>query len=333
MNILYQFNEKYVPYAGVSMASLLHNNEAAESICIYILGENLAPESVNKLKILVESYNRSIVFIETDELIGLMKELNMPTYRGSYAANMRLFVEELVDGQDRLLYLDADTIVVSDLGEMYNLPIKTVGMVYDTLGCAHKYEIGLGKEDGYYNSGVILYDLKRWKDNQYTQKIVDHVMNVRSNYPSPDQDLLNVVLRGDITPLPISCNYQPHLRDYPYEMFMRSFNPEPFYGKQEVIEADKSPVIYHAFRYIGEFPWNKGNYHPFNVEFDKYLAITPWSDYVKATADNGIVIRVEKLLYKALPKGLFLWIFKLMHGGFYRKANKLSKKNKISSKM
>ena len=42
MNVLYQFNEKYAPYAGVSITSLFENNKNADEICVYILGENLS---------------------------------------------------------------------------------------------------------------------------------------------------------------------------------------------------------------------------------------------------------------------------------------------------
>ena len=41
INLLYQFNEKYAPYAGVSIYSVLLNNQKAEQMCVYILGENL----------------------------------------------------------------------------------------------------------------------------------------------------------------------------------------------------------------------------------------------------------------------------------------------------
>ena len=37
MNVLYQFNEKYAPYAGVSITSLFENNKNADEICVYIL--------------------------------------------------------------------------------------------------------------------------------------------------------------------------------------------------------------------------------------------------------------------------------------------------------
>ena len=61
----------------------------------------------------------------------------MPTYRGSYAANMRLFLDEVLDESvDKVLYLDADTIVNNQLDELIKIDLKgkTIGMVLDSLG-------------------------------------------------------------------------------------------------------------------------------------------------------------------------------------------------------
>lgn len=336
MNILYQFNEKYAPYAGVSMTSLLYNNRAAKSICVYILGEELSEKSISRFNKLAEKFGREVVMVDTKALVEKMKTLNIPTYRGSYAANMRMFVSDIMqeyDVNDRLLYLDADTIVTGDLRELYEMPINTVGMVYDTLGCDHKYDIGLTEEEGYYNSGVILYDLKKWQDNDFTGKIIEHVKNVRSQYPSPDQDLINVVVRSEISPIPFEYNFQPHLRDYSYGLFMDVFAPSPFYDSINVEEAKVNPVIMHAYRYLGEFPWHKGNLHPFRREFDRYLSDSLWSDYVKEPSEGGLVMKIERILYKNLGKKTFLRLFKIMHGGFFRKAEKMSQDNKISSSM
>lgn len=353
MHVLYQFNEKYAPYAGVSMTSLFENNKAAKFICVYILGENLSPESVKRLEETAGRYDdsssekrREVVFVDTARLIELMKALDMPAYRGSYAANMRLFVDYIFEGLDadknlipeKLLYLDADTIVTGDLTQLFETEIKTLGMVYDSLANHHKYSIGLGKEEGYYNSGVILYDVRKWIDGDFTRKIINHVKNVRAQYPSPDQDLINVVLKGEISVLPFKYNYQPHLSDYSYGTFMKCFNPYPFYGEEEVTELNKAkgsglPVIMHAFRYLGEFPWHKGNYHPFTAEFDKYLLMSLWNDYVKEESEGGFVTKTEKVMYRILPKGFFLPIFKIIHSRFYKKADRLSQAGKISGRM
>ena len=42
LDVLYQFNEKYAPYAGASIASLLENNKHMDQIRIFILGEELS---------------------------------------------------------------------------------------------------------------------------------------------------------------------------------------------------------------------------------------------------------------------------------------------------
>ena len=66
--LLYQFNEKYAPYAGVSIYSVLLNNQKAEQMCIYILGENLSEESVTKLKAMAHDFGRTMVFLDgTDQ--------------------------------------------------------------------------------------------------------------------------------------------------------------------------------------------------------------------------------------------------------------------------
>ena len=76
MEILYQFNEKYVPYAGVSITSLLINHQDVEDIRIWILGEELQDASVEKLRNLANEYHRKMVFLETTELINKMKSMN-----------------------------------------------------------------------------------------------------------------------------------------------------------------------------------------------------------------------------------------------------------------
>ena len=61
----------------------------------------------------------------------------MPTYRGAYAANMRLFLDEVLDASvDRIVYLDADTIVNKSLTNLMEADIqgKTIGMALDSLG-------------------------------------------------------------------------------------------------------------------------------------------------------------------------------------------------------
>lgn len=345
LNILYQFNEKYAPYAGVSITSLLTNNKESDKITFWILGENLSDDSINRLIKTVKKYSsvdkkREINFIDSQILIDKMIKLNIPSYRGSYAANMRLFVSEYIPKEiDLLLYLDADTIVAGDIEELFHnansfiLFNKTIAMAYDSLGENHKKELGLSPDEGYFNSGVVLFDMKKWRANDYTEQIINHVKNVRSNYPSPDQDLINILLKGDISTLPMKYNFQPFNYVYDNKAYFSCYGKTKYYSPEEIDYSKNNIIIYHFFRFVGEFPWHRGNVHPYNNLFDKYLKISLWSDYKKEYSRQGIIIKIEKYMYVLFPKNIFLKIFKIAHGRFYYNANKMSQKGKISKSM
>lgn len=336
LNLLYQFNEKYVPYAGVSITSILHNNQDAEEIDIYVLGEELSGAAEVRLRQEVSAYHRELIFLDSENLIRKMKELDMPTYRGSYAANMRLFLDEVLDESvDKILYLDSDTVVDTDLKELFltDMQGKTIGMALDSLGESHKLQIGLAEKDEYFNSGVILFDLAKWREKKYSDRIAKHVAEERNNYPAPDQDLLNVVCRGDIYRLDIRYNFQPMHAVFNDKQYYRVMKPMVYYSMPVISDAREQVVIYHCFRFLGEFPWHKGNLHPYNVVFDRYLQLSLWKDYRKEKAEAGLPIKIEKILYRILPKGLFLPIFKVAHAMFINRANNDSLKNETNKLM
>lgn len=324
LNILYQFNDKYAPYAGASITSLLENNKHLDEIQIYILGEDLTEFSCSRFRSLSAQYGRKLSFVRTENLIALMKEMHMPSYRGSYAANMRLFLSFILDEEiDRLLYLDADTVVTGKLDRLIDIDMgeHPIAMCMDSLVRRHKVRLGFDMADFYYNSGVILFSMKKWREKRCSERIADHVKNVRAWYASPDQDLINVVLKGEIMKLSPRYNIQPAYLAFSLRSYFQTFGGKGFYTPEEMRAALTSPVIYHFFRFVGEFPWHKNNVHPDNDLFDKYIALSPWNDYVKQPADNSLLLKFEKFLYKRLPRSLFIRLFRIAYEDFIKKAN------------
>ena len=337
INVLYQFNEKYAPYAGVSITSLFENNKHVESIVVHILDDRISPISKARLIKTADDYGRKIKFIDTRSLISTMERLKIPKYRGSYSTNMKLFLPMVMTGDmDRLLYIDSDTVICGSLEELFIMDMqgKSVAMSLDSLGKKHKELIGLNKEDNYYNAGVILFDMKAWKNNMCTEQIIDHVKMVRAHYMSPDQDLLNVVLKDDICTIGIQYNYQPvHIvyGNWAYNIF---FGQKGYYKNEEVTEARKAPVILHFFRFLGEFPWNKESKHPDTEIFDEYLAMSRWNDYDKQPSEqNGLVFRIERWLYKYMPSFVFLTLFKVNYEIFIKRCERDSRRMLDSAQM
>ena len=338
INVIYQFNEKYAPYAGVSITSVLANNIDA-TVNVYVLGEGLSDGSMDLLCQTVSEYGGNICFPDTSALLARFRSLGMIPYRGAYSVYLRLFFTELDElsslaGQ-RAIYLDSDTIVDNSLLPLaeYDLAGKSIGMVLESIRDDYKVMIGLSPTSDYYNSGVILFDVDRWRDNKYCEKLIDHITNVRSSYIG-DQDFLNIVCEGDVCTLPLKYNFQPLHGRYSIKQYFGAYGNDGYYSAKEIEEAHGDTAIFHCYRWLGEFPWNRGNLHPFKEHFDKYLKKSLWKSgskmLIKENADLSFALTMEKWLYRILPRVVFIRIFKFMHELVLRHAENDARHQKAS---
>ena len=317
LNVLYAADNNYAPFMGVSIFSLLENNKNIECITIYAMINEFSEQNIERLDKMVKQYNRELVIINASDLDAMLDDLHVPRYRGGHAPNYRLFFERYIRNDvERLLYIDSDSLVVGSLGELLNIDMQGAyfgGVLGAFGGYEYKFKLGLGSDDNYVNSGVILFDVVKWKECICQQMILDHIVNVRAAYYNPDQDLLNVVFKGHIYRLPCEYNFVPFHSAYPYDLYYKFYGSEGYYSKEEIEYGKCNPVILHTFRFLGDFPWNKWNFHPDRKMYDFYLRKSPWKDYRKKIAKKGkAIFWVEKVLFVCLPRSVFLRVFKKM---------------------
>ncbi len=139
-NIAYSFDDNYAKYAGVSLLSLLENNQNIEKIAVYIIGENLSLESVKKLQNIANDFKREITFID---IIDILPDLGaIPSFGKS--AYGRLFLSSYLN-IDKILYFDSDTIVTGSIKDLLNINMDTtlVAGVQDTVNPYYLSQIGL----------------------------------------------------------------------------------------------------------------------------------------------------------------------------------------------
>ena len=74
MDIMYLFDNNYAYIAGISMLSLMDNNQDADGITFYCVVDNVNEENMEKLRLLVNGFNREIVFIPKPDLKPLLGE-------------------------------------------------------------------------------------------------------------------------------------------------------------------------------------------------------------------------------------------------------------------
>lgn len=337
LRVLYQFNEAYAPFAGTSIFSLLKNNSDIQCIHVYIMGENLTNKTIRTINQTVRDFNRQVTFLETEKIIQRLQALKIPQYRGSYTTNFKLLLPEIFPEESgRILYVDSDTVVTASLRPLLSWDLKgnPLAMVYDSLGKKHALKIGLTADDAYFNAGVILIDIEKWREQKCTEKIVQYTQTIRSHFMSPDQDLLNIVLKGKIEVLPPKYNLQPIHRRYTTKQYRCTFRPPVYYTDLEIESATKAPAILHFFRFLGEFPWSQRSLHPYCSDFDYYLKQSRWRGFQKIDSGNrNFIFKLEKLMYKVLPDFCFLPIYQLAYQFFILKCAKDSQKEKNSQLM
>lgn len=329
LHVMYASNDNYAPFLGVSVFSLLENNRDIKSITIFAVLDHVSELNQNRLKEMVSSYKRELIIIDAGMLNKTMEDLGLPKYRGSYTTHFRKFFH-LFMGKDveRFLYIDSDTIVPGSLRPLLDLNMgeHVAAVVLDSTGNKYKLLLGFAPSETYFNAGVTLIDVNNWNKNQCSKRLIEHITHERAVYCNPDQDLFNILLRGKTMIIPCQYNFMPVHRAYTDKAYARNYGFEHYYTPDEVEYARKNPAIIHSFRFLGEFPWHKGNLHPDTQLFDEYLRKSPWSDYEKKPSSIGLIFKIEKMLYRLLPKDLFLSLFRIVTDATTRRKDRNLKK-------
>lgn len=278
MNILYTLNDNFVPQVCAAICSICENNRKEKDIHFYLFSMNISTKNKKKITKFVSSYRRKIDIIEIPDLQEYFTK-DFDTNGWSNVVLARLLLDKLLPKKiDRILYLDGDTIVLGNLNKFYNMDLKdkVLAMAIEpTVNKERKNKLGL--ENYYYhNSGVLLIDLKKWRDNNIGNKVIDYFIKNKKVIFAPDQDALNGELKDDIYSLPPKYNFFNIYNQYNYNFFVKLLKPIKYISEEEYMDSVNNPLIIH---YLGEErPWRKGNKHKYRNEYIKYLNMTPYSN-------------------------------------------------------
>jgi Lipopolysaccharide biosynthesis proteins, LPS:glycosyltransferases len=331
LNILYQSSDYYAPITGVSLLSLLENNKDIEVINTYLLDDSISEENKQKLKSICDKYGRNICIIDTKETLKELKALKVKPFNNSYTTYFKLIEVGRLDlTTDRILQLDGDTIITGSLKELCDMDLGdcVYAATYDCTMNGYKALIDIPLTDKYYNGGVMLFNVPKWKSEGCFDKIVDHLTNVRNNYYTVDQDISNVLFRDKVKYIDLKFNFNSGFFIYGVKESLKMYGLKPDYYNtvEEVENAMKDVRIYHCMGAMTGRPWEAESIHPQNELFDKYLAMSPWHDMEKQKVTRSAIFRMQKKLYQILPRALYIPIHKMGQRYYLNKMNAKVKK-------
>ena len=121
---------------------------------------------------------------------------NMQRFMQYKVGMHKIFLPDTLKELDKVIYMDGDTLVLKDLRELFDIDVSTVYAAVAKDGIFYRFpkemaEIGLDKRGFYFNSGVMLYNLKLQRQDNVVAKLVEYVKTHEDFFG--DQDVLNVV--------------------------------------------------------------------------------------------------------------------------------------------
>jgi len=284
ISVAYALNNNYVYPTLVSMISILENSSRYSFYIFYLLVEKnmFKEENIKKLMHLEEKYSRCkiIIFELTNENL-----LNAKTDRYPISAYYRLLLAKLISNTKRIIYLDGDTLVFTDLTKMINLDMKNntiLGFVDDRYYLAKKFGI---KTYRYITSGVLLIDLEKMRKENISQKFFYFINNNKKKLVQEDQTVINIVLHGRIDLLPPKFGVWNFLNKKDIMHHNHYKNKKlgiKAYNDREIINGWKHPSIIHIVR--GK-PW-RGALFKNKIPFHKI-----WWEYAKKSDEFENIIK------------------------------------------
>lgn len=279
MNIVYTFDNGFVKPTCVSIISLLENNKEVAEINLYVIDCGISKENLEEIQKLVSRYNRKLTIIPA---IDVRKEIpvEMNTYYWSLVCYVRLFFCKIFPKSvDKVLHIDCDTLILSNIQGLYDTDISNAYGAA-TLDCSPKSARSLGEKKPFYNAGVILYNLKKIREDKYLDKFIDYIVEKNGELPYMDQEVFNIVCSPNVVTLPAKYNVMSMMFVY-RDMMCKLFSTEEnYYSPKEIKEALKAPAILHMTgnRYL-QRPWKPICNHPFNKLWLKYYEQIDGSTY------------------------------------------------------
>jgi lipopolysaccharide biosynthesis glycosyltransferase len=278
----------YLPLLAGLMKSIEVNHKTGEKILFFILDDGVSGKNKNQLMTSVSSDVFTIIWVSKKSVIPA--GMNIPYDNSSYPLiiHMRMFIPYFIPAEyEKVIYMDVDMIVNGEISELWNTDLGeyTIGAVIDVrirefgsrAAVANYRELGFDASTRYFNTGLLLMNTRKWREQDLTPKIFGCIEANRQYANYPDQYGLNVIFANNW--LEIETNWSWSAEDW---------NPEA-----KLIHFIWRKPIYKS--YMNEMRYRE--------MFYKYLSMTKWKGFVPINESRRLS---KKILNKILKLPLLL---------------------------
>lgn len=272
---------------------------------VNIIYKKLSDESLDKLAWIdgkMSTVNVRPVQI-SEELHKSMEKISLghDMWNLPISSYYRIFLADILPDVDRIIYLDADTLLTGDLTELWRTDLEGnfLAACLDERAYMKKvFSVLNPRRREYFNSGVLVFDLCLFRKYKTINDFLDFLVDTADLYELGDQDALNLYFLDAVKLLDSSWNYGvPSYKEYGQ---INNINLLHFYGKAKPL---RSFYDYVSDDKIREFVRLYRKYYHEAAELTEYKnSNSKISIIITAhSADDDFFKSLERLSYQMYP--------------------------------
>ena len=308
IHVCFATNDRYAPHAAALVVSIMRNKCSSEEIAFYFLSDKTSSHVQDTFRKMSQQWGFTLHIIEvSDELFK-----DFPLFNKSRAPYFRILMDRMLpQSLDKVLYLDCDTIVATSLSPLWETDIsgKYAAVVAEAISVSH-----MPVDGPYFNSGMMLLNLKKYREENMAEKVIQWGKTYPERIRFPDQDMFNSAFQGNVVYLPYKWNvFGTYLLDVHVQ---NEFVSVPNF-LQELQEAEKDPGIIHFL----SKPWVHDCEHVCRRLYWKQAKQTPFYNRIVFEYYKSYFFPLITDILKLPERLLRRWIVKPLKAWFAKKTN------------
>lgn len=308
-------SDAYAPYCGIAIQSIIDNSSADINYEIFIMEMDMTDR--NKLLIISLIKNKANFSIRFINMKSAMSQIRINTWAHfSPVACFKLFLmSDVFKYYTKFLVTDTDLVFMKDAAELFSKDISNYLMAAtnDVIMRHHvaykKYSagfapsmpvsqyleeyLGFGTDEWYYNTGVVLLNIKKCREENFFQRSI--YLLKHKGYTYQEQDVLNELTVGRVLNLELNWNV---LGTENSQVIVEALSKDT---RNAYEEALRNPYIVHFAG--GQKPWTHIGV-PYGECFFNYAKHTPWYEIILQSVTFNYTNHVRSALWEQMRKEL-----------------------------
>lgn len=283
INVALCTDENLIGHIGTLLYSIDVNTSSF--VDVYIMYYDLSEKSLDELARLNDIFATVKVHMirvsdkQQEKLSKISLATDLPI-----TSCYRFILADLLPNQDRIIYLDIDTLVLGDLTELWKtdlegsfIGVARDAILYEDMDINQKFVF---EKEVYFNSGVLLVDLNLFRKYEVGNKLVKFAIDTTKYCKYGDQDVLNYYFMGALKVLDFMWNCGKSLIDENESKIkiIHFYGPEKpwhnngtysFYVRENIINMEHIYKLYQ-YRFLQKSKNVKNNKVTIIVKLDTF---------------------------------------------------------------